>query len=94
MRRSQRVVPQTLTLVESPAGQRPGTPEVAPPGPSTRQVPPTPSDAQMSDQSSSSIRLSRSQKFRAKKAAKKQAMEAQEQSEAHLVHVDATAGAS
>lgn len=41
-----------------------------------------PSDAQMSDQSSSSVRLSKSQKFKAKRIAKKQAREAQEAQEA------------
>jgi len=47
------------------------------------------SDAQMSDQSSSSVRMSRrAQKFKAKRIAKKQAREAQEESGAHLARAE------
>lgn len=73
--------------------ERPGTPEVAPPDPPTRQAPPMLSDAQMSDQSSSPVRLSRAQKFKAKRIAKKQAREAQEESGAYLARAEVTTGA-
>ena len=80
--------PRTLIPVESQTVQRPGTPKVAPPDPLARQVPPMPSDVQMSDQPSSPVRLSKAQKFKAKRIAKKQAREAQEKSEADLARVD------
>ena len=53
-----------------------------------------PSDVQMSDQPSSPVRLSKAQKFKAKRIAKKQAREAQEKSEAHLARVEVTMEAS
>jgi len=85
-------VPQTLTLAESPRMQGAGSPEVALPSPLTRQIPTTPGNAQTHDQSSVPVRLSRSQKFKAKRAAKKQPQEAQEEPGAYSARVDVTAG--
>lgn len=74
--------------------QRSGSPEVALPDPPTRQAPSTPGDAQMSDQSLSPARLSRSQKFKAKRAAKKRAHDTQEEAGAHSTRTEVTAEAS
>ena len=82
-------VPQTLTLVESPRIQRSGSPEAPLSDPLIRHVPTPPGDAQTYDQSSAPVRLSRSQKYKAKRIAKKQA---QEESGAHLAHAEVTMG--
>jgi len=68
-------VPQPPTLPD-PAMQPISSPEVTPSNLTTHQAPVAPSDAQMSDPSSSPVRLSRSQKFKARRVAKKQAQEA------------------
>lgn len=70
-------VPQTLTLMESPPIYRPGSPEVPPFDPPTPQLTPMSRDVQAPDQSPSHARLSRSQKFKAKRAAKKRGQENQ-----------------
>jgi hypothetical protein len=70
-------VPQTLTLMGSPTIYRPGSPEVPPLDLPTPQVTPVSRDVHASDQSPSLARLSRSQKFKAKRAAKKRGQENQ-----------------
>ena len=85
-------VSRTPTPVELPTVLWPGALEVAPPDPPTRQVPPILNDPQISDQSPSPVRLSKSQKFKAKRVAKKQAREAQE-SGVRLARAEITIGA-
>ena len=86
--------PRTLIPLEPPMMQRSGSPEAALPDPPTRQAPSTPGDAQMSDQSLSPARLSRSQKFKAKRAAKKRAQDTQEEAGAYSTRTEVTAEAS
>jgi len=81
-------VPQTLTLMESPTIHRPGSPEVPPLDPPTPQFTPMSRNIQVPDQSPSPVRLSRSQKFKAKRAAKKQAQENQGEPGVHSGRVD------
>ena len=78
-----RHVPQTLTLMESPTIHRPGSPEMPPLDLPTPQVTPTSRDFHTPDQSPSSTRLSRSQKFKAKRAAKKRGQENQGEPGSH-----------
>lgn len=70
-------VPQTLTLMESPTIYRPGSPEVPPLDLPTPQVTPMSRGVHLADQSPSPARLSRSQKFKAKRIAKKRGQENQ-----------------
>jgi len=79
-------------MTEPPTVQWADNPEATPPDPWTRQVPTTPSDAQIPVPSSPPVRLSRSQKFKAKRAAKKRAQEALDDVGAHTTHTEVTAG--
>ena len=78
-------VPQPLRPLEPQAVQWGGSPEMTPHNPSTHQV---------SDPSSSPVRPSRAQKFKAKRAAKKQAQGAREEMTGHTTHAEVIVEAS
>ena len=92
-RRSQHV-PQPLTMMEPPTVQWTDSSEATPPDPPAREVPTTPGDAQIPDLSSPPVRLSRSQKYKARKAAKRRAQEALEEVGDQATYPEVTEGAS
>lgn len=71
--------------------QRPDSPEVALPDPPTHQVPPMSSEVQTPDRYPSPARLTRAQKFKAKRAAKKRS---QEEQGPYLAHAEVAAEVS
>jgi len=72
-------VPQPLRPLEPQVVQSAGSPEMTPHNHSNHQIP---------DQSSSPVRLSKSQKFKAKRIAKKQVQEAREEVAVRTAHTE------